>query len=245
MLHGVDPRAVAADCGRAVLVFVASNLVWMVLPHHKSDARRLPDEPAAVDVLGKQGLQPGLYRFPWSNSMAEMKDPAFVAKLNRGPVGFVTVTPSGPFNMGRAMGLWIAYIVVIGVCVAYLTGRCCSPGLTTSRSSASRGRSPSWPTRRAVPRGHLVGQAAGRRRQGGPRRPPLRPPHRRRFRLALAAVGDLTRSHGRACGTSRAVRPVRADSRAASRMRATVTLLARADGSAGATATSPRTTAAR
>ncbi len=88
-----------------VLVFVASNIVWMALPHHKSDAIRLPDEAAALDVLGKQGLTPGLYRFPWANSMAEMKDPAFVEKLNKGPVALLTVIPSGPFNMGRRLGL--------------------------------------------------------------------------------------------------------------------------------------------
>ena len=111
-----------------VLVFAASNLVWMVLPHHKSDTRALPDEAGATDALGKQGLKPGLYRFPWARSMAEMKDPAFVAKLDKGPVGFVTVMPSGPFSMGRAMGLWIAYLVVIGACVAYLTGRVLQPG---------------------------------------------------------------------------------------------------------------------
>jgi hypothetical protein len=111
-----------------VLVFVASNLVWMVLPHHRSDMRRLPDEAAATDVLGKQGLKPGVYRFPWAGSMAETKDPTFVAKLNKGPVGFLTVTPSGPFSMGRALGLWILYLIVVGVFVAYLTGRVLPPG---------------------------------------------------------------------------------------------------------------------
>ena len=111
-----------------VLVFVASNLVWMVLPHHKSDATRLPDEAAALDVLGKQGLKPGLYRFPWANSMAEMKDPAFVEKLNKGPVALLTVIPNGPLNMGRSLGLWTGYLVVVGACVAYLTGRVLGPG---------------------------------------------------------------------------------------------------------------------
>jgi hypothetical protein len=111
-----------------VLVFVASNVVWMVLPHHKSDARRLPDEASALEALGKQRLAPGLYRFPWANSMAEMKDPAFAEKLAKGPVGFLTVTPSGPFNMGRAMGLWIGYLIVVGVFVAYLAGRVLPPG---------------------------------------------------------------------------------------------------------------------
>jgi len=111
-----------------VLVFVASNLVWMVLPHHKSDARRLPDEAGAMDALGKQGLKPGLYRFPWASSMAEMKDPAFVEKLNQGPVALLTVIPSGPFNMGRSLGLWTGYLVVVGVSVAYVTGRVLGPG---------------------------------------------------------------------------------------------------------------------
>jgi hypothetical protein len=112
----------------SVLVFVASNLVWMVLPHHKSDARRLPDEATGLEGLGKQGLKPGLYRFPWANSMAEMKDPGFVEKLNKGPVGLLTIMPSGPFSMGRAMGLWVGYLVVVGICVAYLTGRVLAPG---------------------------------------------------------------------------------------------------------------------
>jgi hypothetical protein len=106
-----------------VLVFAASNVVWMALPHHKSDARRLPDEPATVEVLGKQALSPGLYRFPWANSMAEMQDPAFVEKLKKGPVALLTVLPSGPFNMGRQLGLWTGYILVMSVLVAYVTGR--------------------------------------------------------------------------------------------------------------------------
>ena len=113
-----------------VLVFVASNIVWMALPHHKSDATRLPDEAAALDVLGKQGLTPGLYRFPWANSMAEMKDPAFVEKLNKGPVALLTVIPSGPFNMGRQLGLWTAYLAVMGILVAYVTGRVLGPDVS-------------------------------------------------------------------------------------------------------------------
>jgi hypothetical protein len=111
-----------------VLVFVASSLVWMVLPHHKSDARRLPDEASALAALGKQDLAPGLYRFPWANSMAEMKDPAFVEKLKKGPVGLLTVRPSGPISMGRAMGLWVLYLVLVGIVVAYVTGRVLGPG---------------------------------------------------------------------------------------------------------------------
>ena len=91
-----------------VLVFVWSNLVWMVLPHHKSDTRRLPDEAAVLEAVGKQGLRPGVYRYPWADSMKEMGEPAFVAKLEKGPVGMITVLPNGVFNMGKSMGAWVA-----------------------------------------------------------------------------------------------------------------------------------------
>ena len=111
-----------------ILVFVASSLVWMVLTHHRSDSRRLPDEAGALEALGRQNLRPGFYRFPWADSMAEMKDPAFVAKLEKGPVGLLTVLPSGPFGMGRSMGLWTGYLVVVGIFVAYVTGRVLGPG---------------------------------------------------------------------------------------------------------------------
>ena len=174
-----------------VLVFAASNLVWMVLPHHKSDTRALPDESAVLDALGKQGLRPGLYRFPWARSMAEMKDPAFVAKLDKGPVGFVTVTPSGPFSMGRAMGLWIAYLVVIGACVAYLTGRVLPPGAhylevfrvagTVAFLAYSGAQLPA-----AIWWGKPLGVAFKEILDGFA----VRPPDRRRVRLALAAVSE-------------------------------------------------------
>lgn len=106
-----------------VLVFVASCIVWMALPHHKSDTRRLPDEPPALEVLGKQGLTRGMYRFPWANEMKDMKEPAFVAKLEKGPVGFLTILPNGQFEMGKQMGAWSAYILVITTIVAWVACR--------------------------------------------------------------------------------------------------------------------------
>ena len=51
----------------ALLVLVASALVWLVLPHHRRDMRRLPDEAASLEALGKQALRPGVYRFPYAS----------------------------------------------------------------------------------------------------------------------------------------------------------------------------------
>jgi len=121
-----------------VLVFVASSIVWMALPHHKSDTRRLPDEAPALDVLGKQTLSRGMYRFPWANEMKDMKEPAFVAKLERGPVGFLTILPSGQFDMGKQMGLWTVYILVLTTIVPG------SPAVPSPWARPTRRSSRSW-----------------------------------------------------------------------------------------------------
>jgi hypothetical protein len=107
----------------ALLVFAASALVWLVLPHHRSDMKRLPDEAAALEALGKQALGPGVYRFPYASDPEAVYDAAFAAKLTRGPVGLLTVTAPGPFSMSRAFGLSLLYYLGVSVFVAYLAGR--------------------------------------------------------------------------------------------------------------------------
>ncbi len=38
----------------AVVVFLASSIAWMVLPHHKKDVKTLPDEKAGVLAPARQ-----------------------------------------------------------------------------------------------------------------------------------------------------------------------------------------------
>jgi hypothetical protein len=40
----------------SIVVWVASALFWMVMPHHKSDFGKLPDEDAARQALTPQDL---------------------------------------------------------------------------------------------------------------------------------------------------------------------------------------------
>ena len=110
-----------------VLVFIASSVIWMALPYHKSDTRKLPDEGAALEPLATQDLAPGEYRFPWADDMKAMKEPAFIEKLSRGPVGFLTILPKGEFPMGKTLTQWAIYCLAIGVLVAYVTGRTLAP----------------------------------------------------------------------------------------------------------------------
>jgi hypothetical protein len=106
----------------AVIVFVASSIIHMVLPYHRSDYKQLPDEDKLRAALRSAGLQPGLYHFPFCTHK-EMNTPAAQEKFKEGPVGFVTIFPSGPPNMPKFLGLWFVYCLILGVFTAYLTGR--------------------------------------------------------------------------------------------------------------------------
>ena len=111
----------------AVIVFIASSIMHMLLPYHRSDYRQLPDEEKLLAVLRAAGLKPGLYHFPFC-SHKDMKSPATVEKFKQGPVGMLTLFPSGPPAMQKFLGMWFAYCLVIGFFVAYLTGRTVAPG---------------------------------------------------------------------------------------------------------------------
>jgi nucleoside recognition membrane protein YjiH len=107
----------------AVIVFVASSIMHMLLPYHRSDYRKLPNEDQVLDALRSAGVTPGReYRFPYG-TMKDMKTPEMQEKFKRGPVGILTIMPSGTMNMGKFLGQWFVYCVVISIFAAYLTSR--------------------------------------------------------------------------------------------------------------------------
>jgi hypothetical protein len=111
----------------AVIVFIASSIMHMVLPYHRSDYQKLPDEDKVQAALRAAGLERGLYVFPFCTHK-EMKSPAMIEKYKQGPVGMLTVFPSGPPAMPKFLAMWFVYCLVIGFFVAYLTGRTVAPG---------------------------------------------------------------------------------------------------------------------
>lgn len=113
----------------AVLVWLASSVVWMVLPWHKSDFKGLPDEDAARAALGPQQLSPGQYSIPHAGTRDAFKDPGMQAKMAEGPVAFLTVLPNGMPNMGKQFVLWFLYLVWIGGIVAYVLTRSLPAGV--------------------------------------------------------------------------------------------------------------------
>jgi hypothetical protein len=112
----------------AVLVFLASSLIHMVLGWHKADFTRFKDEDGVMEALRRFAPAPGDYLLPCPTSSASLKDPAFIEKMTKGPVAVLTVRPSGPPAMGAQLGLWFGYCVVVGIFAAYIAGRALAPG---------------------------------------------------------------------------------------------------------------------
>ena len=57
-----------------------------------------------------------------------MGTPEMKAKLARGPVGLVTIKPSGIPNLGAYLGTWFGFCLLVSLFVAYLVGRTLAPG---------------------------------------------------------------------------------------------------------------------
>lgn len=111
----------------AVLVFVASSVIHMVLGYHNSDFSKLPDEAGVMNALRPFDLSPGEYMFPKCDSMKQMSDPEFVAKLEKGPTAFMTVMPRGVPKMGGQLLQWFVYAIVVSVFAAYIASRAVGP----------------------------------------------------------------------------------------------------------------------
>lgn len=112
----------------AVAVFIVSALIHMVLGYHASDMQPVPAEDEVMAALRQQEIPPGNYVIPHAASMEAMKAPAYVEKREQGPVGFLTVVPSGQTNMGRQFVAWFLYSVIVGGFAAYIAGRALGPG---------------------------------------------------------------------------------------------------------------------
>jgi hypothetical protein len=112
----------------AVLIFIASSIIHMVLPYHRSDYRRLPSETDVMEALRKFAIPPGDYLVPHPGGPEGMKSPAFKEKILRGPVIAMTVMKNGEWNMGTQLIQWFIYCIAVSFVAAYVTSRAVGPG---------------------------------------------------------------------------------------------------------------------
>ena len=111
--------------GSTVAVFVASAIIWMVMPWHKSDWRRTADEEAVRDALKSTG--PGMYTVP-NCPPEQFKDPVMRQKFIDGPQAFITVVPSGLPRMGGKLLMSFVFNLIVAILCAYILSRTLAVG---------------------------------------------------------------------------------------------------------------------
>ena len=112
----------------SVIVWIASSIIHMVLPWHKGDYARVPDEAALRAALRPLAIPPGDYMVPRPMATSELRSPEFLARVNEGPNLVVTVLPNEPWSMGRNLGLWFLYLIVVALFAGYVAGRALPAG---------------------------------------------------------------------------------------------------------------------
>jgi hypothetical protein len=112
----------------ATFVFILSSIIHMVLPYHRSDFGKVPKEDEMMDALRPLNIPPGDYVVPRAFNSAEMKSEEFKAKVEKGPVIFMTVRPNGMQGMASNLIQWFLYSVIVGIFAAYVAGRALEPG---------------------------------------------------------------------------------------------------------------------
>lgn len=101
----------------AVVCWIAGAVIWMALPHHKTDFAKVDDEQASGDALRK--LRSGQYNIPHISDPSKMTE-ADKKKFTDGPVVFLTVLDKGLPNMGKSLAQQFIYYVVVSSLIAYV-----------------------------------------------------------------------------------------------------------------------------
>lgn len=112
----------------AVLVFIVSSIIHMLLPYHRSDFRGVPSEDEVMQALRGFEIAPGDYVLPYAGDPKVLKSPEYIEKTNKGPVIFMTVLGKGPFSMAKNLVWWFLYLAAVSFLAAYVTSRALAPG---------------------------------------------------------------------------------------------------------------------
>ena len=112
----------------SIVLFIASTIIWMVLPYHRKDVGGTPDENPLLEAMRRQNLMPGQYLVPLTSDHAQRKSPEFIKKGEDGPVAMITMMPSGQANLGAILGKYFAFLLVIDSEIAYVARLGLQPG---------------------------------------------------------------------------------------------------------------------
>jgi hypothetical protein len=110
------------------LAWIASGLIHMAIKYHNSDYQQLSNEDEIMTAVRNGSPKLGLHTFPFCGDMSEMSNPDVQKKFNDGPVGYLTVLPSGLPQMGKLMAQQISFFLFGSILIAYCASLVLNPG---------------------------------------------------------------------------------------------------------------------
>ena len=172
-----------------VAVFIVSAIVWMAMPHHKTDFSPPDDQDALMEAVRASTTGPGMYYFPWAGPEGERSD-AYRARVHTGPVGILRVRdPKSVLDMRSAIMKSLVLHLAAALFVGYLGSATLPQGtdfpkvfqVTATAAFMAHGV-------HRLPGMHLVRPPRARRLQARSRRTGLRAPDRSRLRRNVARL---------------------------------------------------------
>jgi hypothetical protein len=112
----------------AVLVFIVSAVIHMVLKYHNKDYTRLPNEDAVRAAIRSGNPAPAQYVIPYCPEMKDMEKPEVQQKFTEGPVAVINLMLPGVPRMGKYLVQWFIFSLVVSLIVAYVAGSATPPG---------------------------------------------------------------------------------------------------------------------
>jgi len=111
----------------AVAIWIASAVIWMVMPHHAKDFKAVPNEDSFLSALKAFNLPAGSYHFPHCGSHKDSRDPEFQRKWKEGPAGMLNIMNCA--GMGKNMLLTFLVQLAASTITAYLGSLVLARGL--------------------------------------------------------------------------------------------------------------------
>jgi hypothetical protein len=104
----------------AVLVFLVSAIIHMVLKYHNKDYTPLPNEEAVRAAIRAGNPGPAQYVIPYCSDMKDMEKPEMKQKYAEGPVAVINLMRPGRPNMGKYLSQWFLFLLVVSLFIGYI-----------------------------------------------------------------------------------------------------------------------------
>jgi len=107
----------------AVVVFIISSLIHMVIKWHAPEYKGFANEDAVRAAINAGNPSLGQYVLPYCKDMKALANETMQKKFQEGPVGFLRLGPKGGHNMGKSLGIWFLFSLAVSAVAAYLAVR--------------------------------------------------------------------------------------------------------------------------